>query len=43
MTLRKLMFDERVDAIALYQKGFEGEFDWYKVSLIAKYMRFELG
>lgn len=43
MTLRKLMFNERVDARELYEKGFEGEFTYRKVRLVCIYMRLELG
>jgi len=43
MTIRKLMFDEKVDAKSLYQHGFQGEFNWYKVGLVVKYMHYELG
>lgn len=43
MTLRKLIFDEKVDARELYEKGFEGEFTYRKVRLVCIYMHLELG
>jgi hypothetical protein len=43
MTLKKLIFDEMIDAKELYEKGFDGEFTYRKVRLVCIYMHLELG